>query len=67
MSTMAKGTPYPTNRDLVMLLLGLPNMLDLNNEQCPFNYEIIFISFYLTCLKMLKLIIDIQTKVAKRK
>ena len=31
MSTMAKGTPYPTNRDLVMVVLGLPNMLDLNN------------------------------------
>ena len=85
MSTMTKGTPYPTIRDFVMVVPGAPNMLDLNSimetkvflghffglspegEGYQGGVNISFFRLYLTCLKILKLIIDIQTNVARKK
>ena len=79
MITMTKGTPYPTIRDFVMVLLGTPNMLDLHLVILfnVFTRIVLVVAGvavwrppthpYLTCLKILKLIIDIQTNVANKK
>ena len=48
MNTIAKGRPYPTIRDLVMVVLGLANWIDLKSVNVHFNNKVVKCDYWKT-------------------